>query len=254
MYQNRPSDAASLSSSFASPWRTSQSSATRRLSWSASRRSSQTAWSAPAEPCLSRLGEPQEVERMQAPPFRIGGRQFFRVLADDLEEPVPAARGLHDARRDERVELLDGGLGAADVEHCLGREPTVEDRQPAEQPPLRRIEQLDAPVDRRAHGPMAGRRITRPAGEGVEARIEQTQQLARCERAEPRRRQFDCERQPLRAARRSRETRSRGGRPRRPPWRPARRAVRALPGRRVARRRRPAPLRAAGPVCSSPAR
>ena len=79
---------------------------------------------------------------------------------------------LDDARGDEGVELVDRGVRPTHVEHRLGGEAAAEDREPAEQPLFGRIEQPDAPIDRRTHRPMTHRRITRASRERVEARVE----------------------------------------------------------------------------------
>ena len=91
----------------------------------------------------------------------------------------------------------DRGVRPAHVEHRLGGEAAAEEREPAEQPLFCEIEQPDAPVDRRAHRPVAHRRIPRAARERVETGVEQPQQLSGRERPKPRRGQLDRQRQPL---------------------------------------------------------
>ena len=134
---------------------------------------------------------------VQAPSFWICRRQLGGVLAHDLEQPVSPVGRLDDAGGDERVELLDRGVRPAHVEHRLGGEAAAEDREPTEQPLFREIEQLDAPVDRRAHRPVAHRGVPRSSRERVEARVEQPEQLPGRQRPKPRRGQLDRQRQAL---------------------------------------------------------
>jgi hypothetical protein len=139
----------------------------------------------PGQLRLSALGEPDEVERMQVAPRVIGGRQLARVLADQIEEPVAVARTPHHARVDERGEVVDRRPLTADGEPSLAGEAAVEDRQAAQEVLRVGIEQLVAPVERRAHRALARGLVARSAGQHLETRVQAFEQLVGGESTEP---------------------------------------------------------------------
>src|SRR5581483_2923741 len=120
------------------------------------------------------------------------------------EQPVAPARGLQQARVDERGERVD----RSPPEHGLERlevEAADERREPEEHLALAWREELVAPVDGRAHRPMALGRIARAAGQ-LEPGREPCEQIVGSERPEQRRGALDRERGALelRADRRDR--------------------------------------------------
>ena len=130
------------------------------------------------------------------------------VDADRLEQAVAiAAVAVFD--RDER--LLDeprehvGDLARVEVvarAHVLDRlelEAAREDRQAPEQRPLVGLEQLVAPLERRGQRLLPRRRRMAPAAQEAEAVVEARADRRRAQRAEPRGRELERERQPVEA-------------------------------------------------------
>ena len=138
-----------------------------------------------------------------------------QALGDEPVERVDAGAG-------DRLRRLDGGAAG---EHREAREARL----------LVVVEQVVAPVDRRAQRPLAGGRVARARAERAERRVQALGDLAGREQPAAGRRQLDRQRQPVERAGRS-------PRPRRRCRRPARTRGRALArARRTARRRRTRP-------------
>ena len=101
-----------------------------------------------------------------------------RVFADRQEHPVPPLlRAPDEAALDElgqrrRVRPAHG-LGS------LAREAARERAEDGEEPPGVRLEQLVAPTDRRAQGPLPFREVARPLRRELEPVVERLEQLGR---------------------------------------------------------------------------
>src|SRR6187402_1444084 len=90
-------------------------------------------------------------------------QQLARVLADRLQHDEASAAQAEEALVDERLRELRAG--ARDVLDRLEGRPSAEDREPAEELLLVRIEELVAPCDRRTEGPLSLREVPRPGDE-----------------------------------------------------------------------------------------
>ena len=136
---------------------------------------------------------------MQLATLVVCRRQRLRVLADDVEQAEGVCLGLDDARLDQPVEHVGRRTGAADLERRRRRELALEEREPAEQVPRRRVEQVEAPVDRGEHRLLAPRRIARALRENREVGVKQPEQLGAGDRPEPGRGELDREWQAVQA-------------------------------------------------------
>ena len=88
------------------------------------------------------------------------------------------------------------------VGHGLGRlerAPADEDRDPAEQPLLRFVEQVVAPGDRAPQRLLAFGQIARAAGQDLQPALESSQHRRGRQRLDARRRQLEGQRQPVEA-------------------------------------------------------
>ena len=122
-----------------------------------------------------------------------------RILADRVEHAeAAAAPPPNQALLDERLEDVE--LGVAYGLRRVERKAAGEHRQPPEELLLVRLEQLVAPLDRRAQRALARRGVARGAGEERQAPVEPGEQLLRIEQREARRRELDRERKPVEPA------------------------------------------------------
>ena len=124
-------------------------------------------------------------------------------LAHRLQQPVAATAGavLHDHHGllDETAEGLDRregveGLEAADDPDRSQIEPAAEHRQPGEEHPAVRVEQVVRPLDRRPQRPVALHPGPPTGGEEPETVVEQGRDVGRGEALHPRRGQLDRQR------------------------------------------------------------
>ena len=90
-------------------------------------------------------------------------------------------------------------FAVADRLRCLQRGAALEDRQPAEQPPLGRLERLPGPLERRAQRALARRQVARAAGQQLEPVLEALQQRRQRQQPGAVGRQLDRQRQPVEA-------------------------------------------------------
>ena len=108
-----------------------------------------------------RFGDVEHVESMPPAQFSLlaaRGQALPGVLADRLQHPEALARVPEEALVDQRLEGVQIGLG--DLLCGLQRAAAGEDGQSGEQPLLVLLQQLVAPLDRRAQRPLAGLRVT----------------------------------------------------------------------------------------------
>ena len=204
-------------------------------------------------------------------PFPLAGllEAFGGVLAQRLQHAeagrraaaTTSDRSTRRACRSSRSRSPAVGTVVGVCAHLLGRvqgPPAVEHRQPPEQHPLGVGEQLVAPVDGRAQGPLPRVRGPGPGGEQPEPVVEPGGDLGDRQQFHPRRGQFQGQREPVEPAADVRH-RGRGDRvedegrvARRGP---ARRTAGPRRTRRVRRARRPrgGVGRGASGNCASPA-
>ena len=135
--------------------------------------------------------------------------QFFgAVLAHRVQQPVTrraaATVGHHQRLVDEQAELIED-LEMFDVTARGDRprgvevEATHKHRQPAKQHPLGVGQQRMRPVHRGAQGLLAAHRGARTAGQQPEPVMQAVEDLGQRQRAHPRRRQLDRQRQTIQA-------------------------------------------------------
>ena len=134
-------------------------------------------------------------ERGGAPPprrSRGAARPRTRGSSRAARSVRPGSDHAHEPLLDQRVELVQRARTlvrpVADLLHRLEGPALVEDREPAQQPLLPRVEERIAPADRRAKGPLPERQVAIAGGQEVESVVEALQQQPRargCARARP---------------------------------------------------------------------
>ncbi len=144
---------------------------------------------------LGALGEREEVRRVSVTGARVRRRQLGCVLPHDFEHPVPVVLTVHDAGVDERRQPGLAAVRPTDCEHRVHGETACEGGEPRRQPLLRRREQVEAPVDGGTHGPVPQRHVARAVAERREPGVEQARELVGRDRAQPRCRELDRERE-----------------------------------------------------------
>ena len=119
-----------------------------------------------------------------------------RVLPDRVEHPqATAAPAADEVLDDERLESVE--IGVADRLSRLEREASPEDRELPEELLLLRLEQLVAPLDRRAQRSLPGRRVARARREQRQPPVEAREQLVGIQQRDPCRCELDRERKPV---------------------------------------------------------
>ena len=165
----------------------SRSSAARRLSSSDSSASAQrvSASSRPAYAVSARSTKYAACRSTDVrPPRRSRARLLARELADRLEHREPLAAAAQQAVVDERRERLEHVV-AADRLRGVEREAAGEDREPREEPARVVVEQVDAPLDRRAQRALALGDVARAARQQRQPLLEPREDRGRAREPTP---------------------------------------------------------------------
>jgi hypothetical protein len=162
----------------------------------------------PGQPRRHLLGQRQAPGQVPVPHRRgIPAARQVRagIFAHRLQQPIAARLlaglvHLHQRLVHQRVQPIQHRQGhrpRPSVEHRLrgGQRPAPhEGRQPAQQQTLRLLEQVPAPVQRRAQGALACGQVSRPARKQSEAVVQPGGDHLHRQAAHPRRRQLDGQR------------------------------------------------------------
>ena len=139
-----------------------------------------------------------------APLVTRRGEQLRRVLADGLEHPEARFGGAAHAGDERRVEqVVERGHHvdvAGDGLERLERRAAAERTERPEHPPRVVVEQLDAPVERRAERALPLRQVARASGKEREPLAEALRSALGPERPRAGRRELEREREPVQRA------------------------------------------------------
>ncbi len=145
------------------------------------------------------LGEPaEELGVSPTEIVRLAGfvELLACVLANRLEhEEAVVADGLEQAQVDERGESIE--LGVADLLRGGERGAAREDGESGEELLACRVEEVVAPLDRRAERALALRRVAGAAGQQGKSRVEALEEGVHAEQLRARRRQLDRQGKPV---------------------------------------------------------